>query len=78
MIDGQDLDMMDADFWRQNKHHIIPFIRKLDFIKDVDLYLPILAADLGEDITIGHCCVHGIVSPLVVTKQLESARSSVA
>jgi len=77
MIDSQNLHMIDAIFWRQRRHYIIPFIHKLDFIKDVDLYLPILASDLGKDIRVGHCRVHGIVAPLM-TKQLESAGSSVA
>lgn len=65
MIDSQNQRIVDANFWRERKHHIVPFIRKLKFIKDVDLYLPILASDLGEDVMIGHCRVHGIVAPLV-------------
>jgi hypothetical protein len=64
MIDSQNLHLIDANLWRQRKHHIIPFIRKLDFVKDVDLYLPILASDLGKDTMVGHCRVHGIVAPL--------------
>ena len=65
LIDSRHQSMIDADFWRERKHHIIPFIRKLNFVKDVDLYLPILASDLGKDVRVGHCRVHGIVTPLV-------------
>jgi hypothetical protein len=64
MIDSQELHLIDAQFWRQKKHHIIPFIHKLNFVKDIDLYLPILASDLGKDVRVGHCRVHGIVAPL--------------
>jgi hypothetical protein len=65
LIDSRHQSMIDADFWRERKHHIIPFIRKLNFVKDVDLYLPILASDLGKDVRVGHSRVHGIVTPLV-------------
>jgi hypothetical protein len=65
MIDSRHQSMIDTDFWREKKHHLIPFIRKLNFVKDVDLYLPILASDLGKDVRVGHCRVHGIVTPLV-------------
>jgi hypothetical protein len=77
MIDSQHQSMIDADLWRQRKHLIIPFIRKLNFIKDVDLYLPILASDLGKDVRVGRCRIHGISTAGDLNK-LESARSSVA
>jgi hypothetical protein len=77
MIDSQYQSMIDANLWRQRKHLIIPFIRKLNFIKDVDLYLPILASDLGKDVRVGRCRIHGISTAGDLNK-LESARSSVA
>lgn len=60
MIDGHDTDMIDLHQWRNRRDQIIPFISKLNFIKDVDVYFPILEADLGKDIRVGKCRIHGI------------------
>ena len=75
LFDSKSLDLIDLALWQERKHHIIQFVSKLNFIKEVDLYLPILEAHLGKDIKAGRCRVHGIVL-LPETKKNASSASS--
>ena len=75
MIDSKNQDVIDLALWKAKKDHIIPFIRKLNYIKEVDVTLPILEAYLGKDVKIGHCRLHGIAS-IPETKENMSADSS--
>ena len=61
MIDSQRRPLMDAAFWRQRRHHIVPFVKKLSFVRDVDVYLPILVVDLGDDVRMGTVVSTGLL-----------------
>jgi hypothetical protein len=74
-VENKSLDLIDLALWQERKHHIIPFVRKLNFVKEVDLYLPILEAYLGKDVKAGRCRVHGIVL-LPKTNEMASSASS--
>lgn len=63
LVDSKKMEIISRELWKEKRGEIVPWVRKLDFVQDVDVYLPILEADLGNDVRIGkHCRVHGIAS----------------
>jgi hypothetical protein len=48
MIDGKEVDVIDAKLWKKGKHLLIPLFRKYSFIKDVDIFLPIMQKTLTQ------------------------------
>ncbi len=74
-IDSKNQVVIDLALWKARKHYIIPFIRELNYIPEVDVYLPIMESYLRKDFNVGHCRIHGI-GPLSKTKDTTSDTSS--
>ncbi|KAE8549428.1 hypothetical protein TMatcc_000428 [Talaromyces marneffei ATCC 18224] len=48
MIDSKHADVIDAELWKERKHILIPLFRNYSFIKDVDIFLPIMQKTLVQ------------------------------
>jgi hypothetical protein len=42
MIDLKDNDLIDANLWKNKKHIFLKLFRKFEFIRNVDIYLPMM------------------------------------
>lgn len=62
LIDLQDQRLIDAQLWAKKKHIFIAKWKKFDFIKDVDIFLPIAREVLREagDERVRNVRVHGV------------------
>lgn len=76
MVDGEDTDTIDPMKWRERKGHILSPLRQLQYIEEVDVYLPILDSSLGLDARVGSIRVHGLNGAELSTISSESARGS--
>lgn len=65
LVDGEDRvePNIDLSLWEEKRHHILSHLPLLDFVRDFDLYLPITENNLGEDVQVGNCRIHGTVWP---------------